>query len=106
MNEQGEDPKTEEPAPTVKKPAEMWAVAKGHTRKARAVTLPRTLPVVFEGKVTTPASLAGKRITSIVFVPDVHFAAAKAHEGWATGSEITEEEYDLAVVAALGVVVR
>ncbi len=34
------------------------------------------------------------------------FLAAKAHENWPVGLEVTETEYDAAVAAAIGVTLR
>jgi hypothetical protein len=39
-------------------------------------------------------------------LPDWQFAAAKAHENWPQGFEVTEEEFDQAVQAACGIALR
>jgi hypothetical protein len=39
-------------------------------------------------------------------LPAWEFAAAKAHESWPLGFEVTEEEFDQAVQAACGVALR
>ena len=39
-------------------------------------------------------------------LPAWKFAAAKAHEAWPQGFEVTEEEFDEAVQAACGVALR
>ena len=60
------------------KTAEAWAIAKKHTR--------------------TSKQPGGK----VVAIPDWRFAAAKAHEGWPTGQELSEADYDAAVARAIG----
>jgi hypothetical protein len=39
-------------------------------------------------------------------LPAWQFAAAKAHEGWPQGFEVTEDEFDEAVRAATGIALR
>jgi hypothetical protein len=39
-------------------------------------------------------------------LPAWQFAAAKAHENWPQGFEVTEEEFDEAVHAACGIALR
>lgn len=39
-------------------------------------------------------------------LPAWKFAAAKAHEAWPQGYEVTEEEFDQAVKAACGIALR
>lgn len=39
-------------------------------------------------------------------VPAWQFAAAKAHESWPQGYEVTEEEFEQAVKAACGIALR
>ena len=67
----------------VRKPAEEWARAKGHAKASR------------QGKAT-------------VMDPELdwRFAAAKAHENWPQGVELTEADYDRAVSAATSVTLR
>jgi hypothetical protein len=70
------------PAP-VRKPAEEWARAKGHAKASR------------QGRATVMAPEL-----------DWRFAAAKAHENWPQGVELTEADYDRAVQAATSVTLR
>lgn len=70
-----------EPVPA-KKTAEEWAAEKKHTRAQNR---------------------AGQKPA---VVPDWRFAAAKAHEGWPVGKELTEAEYDAAVARAIGAPLR
>jgi hypothetical protein len=64
-----------------RKPVEDLAVAKGHGR-------------------------IEKRGKDSIFVPTWHFLAAKAHERWPLGLELSEAEYDQAVAAATGATLR
>jgi hypothetical protein len=72
-----------DPTPVVaKKTAEEWGAEKKHTRAQNR---------------------AGQKSA---VMPDWRFAAAKAHEGWPVGKELSEAEYDDAVARATGAPLR